>query len=65
MSVFKREFPHPNMSNNWKCPICDTGADRPVVLMPIPGTEDDGICQAKQIHSDCLENGVAHILREA
>jgi hypothetical protein len=61
MSVFQRTFPHPNFSNDWKCPLCQTAEDRPVVLAPILGTLDDGIEEARQIHADCLE----HALRGA
>jgi hypothetical protein len=49
------EFPHPNMTTGFECPICKTGADQPVVLVGIPGTEDDGIMQARQVHSECLK----------
>lgn len=47
-----RSFDHPNMVG-FLCPICETRADRPVVLVPIPGTECDGIVEAKQVHVDC------------
>ena len=47
-----RQFEHPNMIN-FKCPICHTKTDAPVVLVGIPGTEDDGIIEAEQVHSEC------------
>jgi hypothetical protein len=47
-----RSFDHPNMEN-FLCPVCGTKADAPVVLVPIPGTEDGNIMQAKQVHKDC------------
>ena len=47
-----RTFQHPNMQN-FKCPVCMTSADFPVVLVPIPGTEDENIVQAYQIHAEC------------
>jgi hypothetical protein len=47
-----RTFPHPNMEN-FVCPVCMTSADFPVVLVPIPGTEDGNIVQARQVHADC------------
>jgi len=50
-----RTFDHPNAANGWRCPICNTAADRPVVLVPIPGTEDGGIVKANQIHMACHE----------
>lgn len=36
------------------CPICGTHAAKPPVLIPIHGTEDDGICEALQVHLDCI-----------
>jgi len=53
MKTENREFKHPNTSNGWKCPICKTDKDSPVVLIGIPGTEDGGIMEAEQIHSEC------------
>ena len=47
-----REFKHPNMSN-FVCPICHSSKDAPVILLPIPGTEDDGVMEAKQVHTEC------------
>lgn len=47
-----RQWPHPNMTK-FKCPVCKTSSDAPVVLVPIPGTECDGICEAKQVHAEC------------
>jgi len=47
-----RAFEHPNMTN-FKCPICLTTADRPVVLVGIPGTEDGNVIEAKQVHAEC------------
>lgn len=50
-----RQFDHPNLSFGWRCKICGTQADRPVTLVAIPGTEDDGIVEAEQIHVECYE----------
>lgn len=50
-----RIFPHPNLSNGWACPVCRTSADAPVMLVPVHGTEIDGIMEAKQVHADCVE----------
>ena len=50
-----RQFDNPNMTFGFECPICRTGADRPVVLVPIPGTQDGNICEAKQVHAECYE----------
>jgi len=49
-----RVFDHPNMEN-FKCPVCGTNDDKPVVLIGIAGTEEDHIMQAEQVHLDCLE----------
>ena len=50
-----RIFEHPNMHGGFQCPVCKSGADAPVVLAGIPGTEHDGIMQAKQVHAKCWE----------
>jgi hypothetical protein len=50
-----RIFEKPNLSNNWKCIICDKGDEKPVVLVGICGTEDGGNMQAEQVHVDCLD----------
>jgi hypothetical protein len=47
-------FPHPNMQN-FICPVCKTNDDKPVVLVGIYGTWDDGVMEANQYHLDCLE----------
>lgn len=49
-----RAFDHPNMTN-FMCPICRTKADKPVVLVGIHGTEDEGNMQAEQVHLECYE----------
>lgn len=58
-----RQFPHPNM-NGFICPVCNTNSDFPVVLVGIPGTEDGGNMQARQVHYECYKlvlkmNGVS------
>ena len=50
-----RVFEHPNIIHGFECPICRTGADAPVVLVGIPGTEDDGIVECKQVHQQCYD----------
>ena len=50
-----RVFKEPNLSNNWKCPICGTNEKKEVVLVGIEGTEKDGTIQAEQVHLDCIE----------
>lgn len=49
-----KTFEHPNTSNNWVCPICKTNEDKPIVLLPIVGTEEGNIMQAEQFHVDCI-----------
>ena len=49
-----RVFEHPNKKGGFECPLCGTGADKPVVLVGEVGTEKDGIVQARQVHLDCL-----------
>jgi len=49
-----RVFEHPNMVN-FVCPICNTNDDKPIVLIAVDGTEDDGIVEAKQYHLDCIQ----------
>ena len=48
-------FDHPNTYTKFVCPICGTGDDKPVVLIPIDGTEKDGIMEARQYHLDCIK----------
>ena len=48
-----RFFDKMNSSNGEVCPICGTAKDGKVLLVPIPGTEDGNISEAKQIHADC------------
>lgn len=38
------------------CPICGANDDKPCFLIPIDGTEDDGICEAQPAHADCLRD---------
>lgn len=49
-----REFSHPNLEG-FECPICHSKTDAPVVLVPIPGTEDDGLVKCKQVHTECMQ----------
>lgn len=57
-----RVFPHFN-DNGPPCPACKTREDKPTVLIPIPGTEKGGICEARQVHADCVAAVVAYSLR--
>jgi len=49
-----RTFKEPNLTNDWKCPICNKADKKEVVLIGIAGTEDDGIVEAEQIHLNCI-----------
>jgi len=49
-----RVFKEPNLSDNWKCPICNTNELKEVVLIGIAGTESGNNIQAEQIHLDCI-----------
>jgi len=49
-----RAFDHPNMTN-FLCFFCGTSSDHPVVLVPIEGTERDGMVEAKQVHAECYK----------
>ena len=47
-----KKFAKPNTAHGFECPICHSGKEEPVVLVPIPGTEEGNICQAKQVHAE-------------
>ena len=57
-----RIFDHPNMHGGFQCPVCLSGADAPVVLVGIPGTEQDGIMEARQVHAECWK--VVDLMRQ-
>jgi len=48
-------FEHFNNSNNDVCPVCNTNKDLPVILLPMPQTEKDGVCQVYQVHKECYD----------
>jgi len=43
----------PNFPEDEICPVCKTNKNEECVLIPIIGTENDGICQAQPIHLKC------------
>lgn len=49
-----RVFPEANFGES-VCPICGTSENKPIVLVPILGTEDGNNVQARQYHLDCIE----------
>lgn len=50
-----RTFKEPNLSNDWKCPICKTNDKSEVVLIGKVGTQKDNIIKAEQFHLKCIE----------
>ena len=50
-----RTFSGFNSSHGDVCPVCKTNANVETVLVPVPGTEHDGICEAKQVHKKCWD----------
>ena len=55
-----RTFEHFNQTGDNLCPICGTNDDKPVVLIPILGTEDGHNIQAIQVHDDCLSQNLVY-----
>lgn len=49
-----RIFKEPNLSNDWKCPVCKTDENKKVVLVEISGTKKDKIAEAEQFHLSCI-----------
>jgi len=47
-------FDHFN-TNTIPCPVCQTRTDIKTILIPIDGTKEDGICEAIQVHLDCID----------
>lgn len=39
---------------NALCPICGTGSEGECFLVPVDGTDDGNICEAKPIHVKCI-----------
>ena len=52
---------HPNLKNDWICPICKTNADEPIALVNIQGTLKDGVIEAEQIHIDCIDLNIVKL----
>lgn len=49
-----RVFDEPNMEN-FKCPICGTSDNKPVVLVGVDGTQEGYNIRAVQYHLDCID----------
>jgi len=54
-----RVFEHPNMID-FCCPLCGTDEDKPVILVPIAGTESGRNCEAAQVHHQCLLDSITY-----
>ena len=50
-----RVFEHFNQTAGDVCPVCKTNKNVETVLIPIPGTENGGIMEAKQMHKKCYD----------
>lgn len=50
-----RVFNHPNLSTEWKCPICNKTDDKEVVLIGKAGTQKGNIIEAEQVHLSCID----------
>ena len=48
-------FEHPNLHNDWKCPICKTNDDKQVTLIAIHGTAIGNNIAAEQVHINCID----------
>lgn len=51
MKIFQKM----NTSGPGVCPICNTKDQKPVILVPILETQKGNICEAVQIHLDCIK----------
>jgi len=51
MRVFK-EF---NGNNGCVCPVCRTAKNTETILVPVSGTERDGVMEARQVHKKCYD----------
>jgi hypothetical protein len=48
-------FKHFNSDKGDICPVCLTKKDCETILVPVHGTEDDGSCEAIQVHKKCYD----------
>jgi hypothetical protein len=51
-----RTFEGFNADRESVCPWCKTSENKETILVPILGTEDDGIVEARQMHTECVMN---------
>jgi hypothetical protein len=50
------QFPH-FPPDHAICPVCKTNEDKPCILLPIDGTGDGNIVEAKPTHVECMSEG--------
>lgn len=50
-----RAFEKPNLSNDWKCPICGTNEEKEIILIGVYETRKGNIIRAEQYHLHCIE----------
>lgn len=50
-----RVFQEFNQSHGSLCPICKTNRNEPLILIPIPGTEEGNFAEAQQYHVTCVQ----------
>ena len=61
-ALIMKAFPHFNQDNDAVCPMCKTNEDCETVLVPIPGTEEGNIMQARQVHKKCYDLAVRKLV---
>ncbi len=55
----------PGFNPNGECPLCRTNKDKPTLLVPIFGIENEGnLVECQQIHVDCVHKLVTIFLVE-
>lgn len=50
-----------NFPEQAKCSICGNNDNKECFLVPIDGTGDDGICEAKPIHLQCFNDAASRL----
>jgi len=55
-----RTFAHPNFAEGEKCPLCNTNADREIMLIGIAETEKGNNMQAIQVHTNCISDSLRY-----
>ena len=51
-----RTFLKFNPTGDSICPICGTFEEKETLLVPIIGTEDENVCEAVQVHTECFQS---------